>query len=212
MRALSMTQPWATLLAHGYKTIETRSWRTDYRGPLAIHAAKGWPREAMELCLSEPFRSCLREAGVKKVGDLPRGAILGTCIIAWCARTENLVADSLHPAEQPFDAQEHAFGDYSHGRWGWKVANVRLLPEPIAARGALGLWAVPDAIVAQIQDEILRAPEELLVGIVPARSGRGDMSKSALPSEGHEHVCQHRHPHEGPCECACGAARPADPR
>lgn len=40
MRALTLHQPWASLIAIGEKTIETRSWSTQYRGPLAIHAAK----------------------------------------------------------------------------------------------------------------------------------------------------------------------------
>ena len=39
MRALSLRQPWASLIADGRKTIETRTWRTRYRGPLAIHAS-----------------------------------------------------------------------------------------------------------------------------------------------------------------------------
>lgn len=42
MKALTLTQPYATLVAIGEKRLETRSWRTSYRGPLAIHAAKGW--------------------------------------------------------------------------------------------------------------------------------------------------------------------------
>ncbi len=41
MRTLTLTQPWATLVALGAKTIETRSWQTSYRGPLAIHAGQG---------------------------------------------------------------------------------------------------------------------------------------------------------------------------
>lgn len=43
MKALSLTQPWATLVAIGAKKIETRSWSTSYRGPVAIHASKGYP-------------------------------------------------------------------------------------------------------------------------------------------------------------------------
>ncbi len=39
MKALSLRQPWASLIADGHKTIETRTWRTHYRGPLAIHAS-----------------------------------------------------------------------------------------------------------------------------------------------------------------------------
>lgn len=43
MKALTIRQPWASLIALGVKTIETRSWSTSYRGPLAIHAGKAWP-------------------------------------------------------------------------------------------------------------------------------------------------------------------------
>lgn len=42
MKALTIRQPWASLIAHGVKTIETRSWSTEYRGPLAIHAGHRW--------------------------------------------------------------------------------------------------------------------------------------------------------------------------
>lgn len=43
MKALTLWQPWASLIALGVKTIETRSWSTSYRGPLAIHAAAKRP-------------------------------------------------------------------------------------------------------------------------------------------------------------------------
>src|SRR3954451_22243677 len=48
--ALTLTQPWATLVAIGAKQIETRSWGTSYRGWLAIHAAKGYPDAAKAEC------------------------------------------------------------------------------------------------------------------------------------------------------------------
>ena len=64
MKALSITQPWATLIAIGAKTIETRSWSTLYRGDLAIHAAKGFPRYARETLFEEAFRVPL--AGVSR--------------------------------------------------------------------------------------------------------------------------------------------------
>lgn len=40
MKALTIKQPWASLIVHGIKDIENRTWRTDYRGPLLIHASK----------------------------------------------------------------------------------------------------------------------------------------------------------------------------
>lgn len=46
MKALTLWQPWASLIALGVKTIETRGWSTNYRGPLAIHAAKRPPKAA----------------------------------------------------------------------------------------------------------------------------------------------------------------------
>ncbi len=44
MKAITLHQPWATLVAVGAKRIETRSWATSYRGPLAIHAARTTPQ------------------------------------------------------------------------------------------------------------------------------------------------------------------------
>jgi hypothetical protein len=47
MKVLTLHQPWASLVAAGVKTIETRSWRTHYRGPLAIHAGLAEPPRGM---------------------------------------------------------------------------------------------------------------------------------------------------------------------
>jgi hypothetical protein len=62
MKVLTLSQPFATLVAIGAKKIETRSWSTKYRGPLAIHAAKTIPREYKSLCnwMVEPFASVLK--------------------------------------------------------------------------------------------------------------------------------------------------------
>lgn len=43
MKVLTLWQPWADLIAIGAKTIETRGWSTNHRGPIAIHAAKRKP-------------------------------------------------------------------------------------------------------------------------------------------------------------------------
>jgi hypothetical protein len=40
IKALSLTQPWAWLVANGHKDIENRTWRTNYRGWVYIHASK----------------------------------------------------------------------------------------------------------------------------------------------------------------------------
>lgn len=51
MKAISLWQPWASLVAVGAKKIETRSWATKYRGSLAIHATKKWNLELSEMLM-----------------------------------------------------------------------------------------------------------------------------------------------------------------
>ena len=153
MKAITLTQPWATLVAIGAKRIETRSWSTSYRGPLAIHAAKGYPAEAARLCLKEPFLSVLEAAGLTQFGvwhpsnnDLPLGCVIATCELVGVDMFDRFIDDHKPmlwgKAGHVFELteQERAFGDYSYGRYGLFLANVKLLPEPIPARGALSLW------------------------------------------------------------------------
>ena len=136
MRCLTLSQPWATLVAIGAKKIETRSWNTNYRGPLAIHAAKCFPKWAEALCHDEPFRLALLNAGVKSTSkyDLPLGAIVATCELVATIQT------GAAQAAYSLTDYEIAFGDYSPGRWAWRLVNVQKLSEPIPAKGMLGLW------------------------------------------------------------------------
>jgi hypothetical protein len=141
MKALTLTQPWATLVAIGAKHIETRGWRTPYTGPLAIHAAKGFPPQVEALCYTQPFLRVLLGAHTE-LDKLPRGAVIATCRMTGCVPVEvinnasNVFAVSLGQISE----QELAFGDYSAGRWAWILEDVKPLPEPIPARGALSLW------------------------------------------------------------------------
>lgn len=148
MKAITLTQPWATLVAIGAKKIETRSWRTDYRGPLAIHAAKGWTRAVVKLAFSEPFRTILVQAGYKLFSLLPLGKVVATCELVSVIPTRQLLANPVCEWAGPdgrryrfeLDDQEKAFGDYTPGRYAWLLADVRKLDVPVGARGALGLW------------------------------------------------------------------------
>lgn len=133
MKALSLTQPWASLVAIGAKHVETRSWQTPFRGPLAIHAAKVFPPYARDFAEEIlPYRSLFVHG--LRARDLPLGAIVATCRLVGCVRTE-LMWD--------ISEQEREFGDYSPGRWAWVLEDIVRLPEPIPARGALGLWYWP---------------------------------------------------------------------
>lgn len=159
MKALTLTQPWATLVAIGAKQIETRSWATNYRGPLAIHAAAGYGKGGMrshkELCGTEPFCSVLNAAcerhyapwsGLREIVEhpfMPTGAIVATCELV-CCKTITLSAwygwHGVAGRDWEMTEQEKAFGDYTPGRYAWLLANVKALPEPIPCKGALGLW------------------------------------------------------------------------
>lgn len=134
MKAITLTQPWATLVAIGAKRLETRSWRTSYRGPLAIHAAKGFGsrEEFVAMCRQPLFARALVAAGFQTPASLPLGAVVATCQLVNVHRTEE-IRDSL-------GEQERAFGGYDDGRFAWELEEVRALPVPIAARGAQQLW------------------------------------------------------------------------
>jgi hypothetical protein len=161
LRALSLIQPWATLIAVGAKRVETRSWRPTRAGappwPLAVHAARTFPAWARDLCAQAPFAGVLAAAGYPDPARLPRGVIVATCTVVAVRATaggEALFSLSLPdrtlagwaPAEF-----EHAFGDYSPNRWAWLLDRVTPLPVPIPARGALGLWVLP-APVGSLQE------------------------------------------------------------
>jgi hypothetical protein len=131
MKAITLTQPWATLVAIGAKQTETRSWSTRYRGPLAIHAAKGWTPEVVRTAMTEPYKRVLAEAGYKLFSHLPRAVIVATCTLTDCVPTSKF---------QGVDMLDFAFGDFTHGRWAWILKDVNRLEKPIPARGALSLW------------------------------------------------------------------------
>lgn len=143
MKALTLTQPWATLVAIGAKRIETRSWSTSFRGPIAIHVAKTFPGACRELCEEHVFRLALRDGGYGgELGeDLPRGAVIAAARLVGCFRITRSGSYQL-PTGEPIEitVPERSFGDYTPGRFAWLLADVVKLPAPIPARGSLGLW------------------------------------------------------------------------
>lgn len=144
IQTLSLLQPWASLVVIGAKKIETRSWSTSYRGSLAIHASKRLTRDQKEMCDEWPFYEALAAVGIGSWRDLPTGAIVATCRLTEVLATDRVVAWADHYLR----GHEKAFGDYTPGRYAWLLADVVPLPEPIPARGSLGLWAHPVAAVS----------------------------------------------------------------
>jgi hypothetical protein len=129
--AISLYQPWATLIMLGAKCFETRHWDTEYRGVLIIHAAKA--EGDLVMCKQPMFANVLVKAGITRIRDLPLGAALGAV---------DLVA--THSAEKiavSLSNQERAFGNYGPGRRAWELRKPRPFPAgPIWMPGKQGLW------------------------------------------------------------------------
>jgi activating signal cointegrator 1 len=153
MKAISLWQPWASLIATGAKTIETRSWSTRYRGPIAIHAAKRrnidelihhlsmWTFQGgLAPLVGKPLDLTGRSWPGVKHGHLPFGAIVAVAELYEVHRTDDLslgIIDTDRP-----------FGDFRLGRFAWMLRNVQALEEPIPWRGSQGFFEVPDDVLA----------------------------------------------------------------
>jgi len=152
MKALSLIQPYATLIMLGYKQFETRSWNTSHCGPLAIHASVGKPKWAREVAETDPhIKAALAEHGLT-FDTLPRGAVLGVCklmsTLPIAGPDTYLKNDEPHMFCHPeqLTPMEFAAGDYTPGRYAWKLEAVEAIVHPIACKGALSLWELPGPV------------------------------------------------------------------
>jgi len=132
MKALTISQPYASLIASGEKWIENRTWPTNYRGPLLIHAGKG----SQYLSRSE-------------LQQYPTGAIVAVAYLVVCVSMED-AGDACDDGEsklRPVDGaptwEEILFHSHAEGPWLWVLRDVVKLDVPIPYRGAQGLWDCP---------------------------------------------------------------------
>lgn len=153
MKVLSLLQPWATLVVIGAKKIETRSWNTNYRGPVLIHASKKKLPELLKLQCTWSFDAAFHSLGgtmspgakVDFTRDLPFGAIIGMTEITDCRPTDSFTVKELDSKRYPQGRindcwTERQLGDYSPGRYGWLLSNPVLFKSVIPVKGSLGLW------------------------------------------------------------------------
>jgi hypothetical protein len=127
MKALTILQPYAELIARGEKRVENRTWRTRYRGPLAIHAGLSRDRLAIAEC----------DGLVVPADDLIFGAIVAVAEFVACVPIDEL------RLQRPFAefAELHSIRwlrehEHAHGPWCWVLADVQRLATPIAMAGA----------------------------------------------------------------------------
>lgn len=163
MKALTIWQPWASLLACGAKRYETRSWPTRYRGPIAIHAAMISP---FRVSLSPECKGVIADEVLNShrcplLRDMPRGAVIATAelVNVWHIvyhpgldvdtaskidiGAESMTNDKHDPHFGDYfvpTEKEIILGDWTPGRYAWELSNVKMLPEPIPIKGKQGLW------------------------------------------------------------------------
>ena len=131
MKAITIHAPWAWAIINGHKRWENRTWPTNYRGWLAIHAGK---RNASD----DAAEALLAELGIDHPADWStiRGKLLG---VVWCAGCNDGALES-----DPFGS----------GPFRFALSNPRLLIEPIAMVGKLSLWTLPDDVVDQVEVQV----------------------------------------------------------
>ena len=123
MKVLTLKQPWATLVAEGIKQIEFRSWKTNYRGKILIHAGTGIDKEAMT-----------------KFKDLNLSYPSG-CIIA-----ETSIIDCIELDEQTnkdiISQNNIAYGTKYRDGYAWILSNTRKINSDKIIKGKLGIWNI----------------------------------------------------------------------
>jgi len=139
VKALTIRQPWATFFALGVKQMETRSWDTKYRGPVAIHAGLAWPCRIGDWIEVGPYSIERDQSGLLLRGKslswpyrLPMGAVVAVGDLFQTRSTTN--------SEHSPDDRERALGDHTPGRFAWSITSMSRLPEPISAKGRQGFW------------------------------------------------------------------------
>ena len=137
MKALTLYQPWATLVAIGAKKIETRSWITNYRGKLAVHAGRERRFLIPDFHIYEdPFYG-ITTLVPEEIRKHPENLVLG-CIVAICDLVRVDFINEGYYKYIPWE--ERAFGDYTPGRYAWILENVEALENPVPVKGRQGLW------------------------------------------------------------------------
>ncbi len=144
MKALTLHQPWASLMAHGVKTIETRSWappRSLIGQRIAIHAGK--TRVVSGRLHTATLSAILELYGVGWGDRIPLGVVVATALLqdARQVGVQRFVGKVL--ASSPSYTgwvEPDPYGDFSTGRWLWFLMDVEPCNPPVPAVGHQGLW------------------------------------------------------------------------
>lgn len=121
MKTLTLKNPWATLVVDGYKEYEFRTWKTNYRGKILIHAG---------LSLEKSQVDKYKNYNLNYI----KGAIIGEAILEDCILVDEKLNKELYLKNPLVYGNEHV------GVYAWKLSNIKKYIEPIYTKGKLGLW------------------------------------------------------------------------
>ena len=127
MKVLSLTEPYATIIKEGKKTIETRSWKTNYRGKLYIHSSS--------TKIPKEYRENKYLMNFVDINNLNYGYIVCSCELIDCVE---MTEEFIEKVKQ--NKEEYISGIYDIGRYAWILKNIQILDKPIKAKGHLGIW------------------------------------------------------------------------
>ncbi len=144
IRVLTLYEPYATLLAYGFKQWETRPKHTSHIGqPYLIHSAQRFTedQEDYAFCFA-PVTGMLKSIGITQKADFHLGHIIGRFEVAECCtvRTGSFHYSKEDKQIRPPAKPELILGDYSNGRSVWKGRNHQLLRKPMPYKGGQGFY------------------------------------------------------------------------
>lgn len=121
MKVITLKQPWASLVAYGIKKYEFRTWKTNYRGKLLIHAGAGIDKDEMKKYV---------DLGI----DFPKSKIIAIVDLVDCC----LLDDELN--KKIILENNIAYGNKIRTGYAWKLDNVKMINIDEKINGQLGLW------------------------------------------------------------------------
>jgi hypothetical protein len=135
MKAITILQPWASLIACGAKKIETRLWETKYRGQIAIHAGKVEDIVAYNnlFPLLDPIKKSKFPAFPNRP---PTGKVIAIAELIDC---QEMTMDRIIAWRDIYGKNEISFGDFEPGRYAWILANIQAI-KPVPAKGMQRIW------------------------------------------------------------------------
>lgn len=131
MKVLSLTEPYATLIKNGIKTIETRSWKTNYRGKLYIHASS--------TKIPKEYKNNKELMDLVDINCLNYGNIICSCELVDCIEMTDNFIETVKK-----NKNEYVTGVYAIGRYAWILKDIKVLDKSIKAKGHLGIWNLED--------------------------------------------------------------------